>query len=65
MCRKLVSLAIYISLYIGVPTGCWNSAPNLYKQGAAPIERGDHIKEDERREIKRDREGVSAEPIRE
>ena len=64
MCRKLVSLAIYI-LCMGVPVGCWDSVPNLYKQGAAPIETRDQIKEEERREIKRDREEVSAEPIRE
>ena len=57
---------------MNVPRDCREPAPNFYKQCAAPIdqwksdqwsrtESGDQI----RREIKRDREGVRAEPIRE
>ena len=45
MWKKLVNLAIYISLCIDVPRDHRNSTPNLYKQGMMPI---DQIEEDER-----------------
>ena len=58
MWKKLVNLAIYISLRIGVPRDHRNSTPNLYKKGTMPI---DQYRSDQgRREIQRDREGSSA-----
>ena len=63
MWRKLVSLAIYISLYRGVPRDHRNPAPNLYKLGTTPI--NEYRSDQGRREIKGDRERLSAEPIRE
>ena len=61
MWKKLVNLAIYISLCIGVPRDHRNSTLNLYKQGTMPV---DQYRSDRgRREIQRDREGSSAVPI--
>ena len=51
MWRKLVGLAIYISICMGVPRDHRNSTPNLYKQGTTSI---DQYKEDERRETEKD-----------
>ena len=61
MWKKLVNLAIYISLCIGVPRDHQNSTPNLYKQGTTLI---DEYRSDRGRpELQRDREGSSAVPI--
>ena len=63
MWKKLVSLAIYISLCMGMPRDHQNPVHKLYKHGTTPI---DQYRSDQgRREIKRDRERPSAEPIRE
>ena len=60
MWKKLVSLAIYISLGMGVPRDHRNTAHKLYKHGTTPI---DEYRSDQgRREIKRDRERPSTEP---
>ena len=48
MRRKLVSLAIYISICMGVPRDQQHSDPNLYKQGMTPKDQTDQIKEDKR-----------------
>ena len=62
MWKKLVRLAIYISLCVGVPRDHRNPAYKLYKHGTTPIDQ--YRSDQERREIKRDRERSSAEPIR-
>ena len=58
--KKLVSLAIYISLCMGVPRDNRNLAHKLYKHGMTSID--DYRSDRGRREIKRDRERPSAEP---
>ena len=63
MWKKLVSLAIYISLCMGVPRDYRNPAHKLYKHGTTPTEQ--YGLDRGRREIKRDRERSSTEPIRE
>ena len=61
MWKKLVNLAIYISLCIGVSRDHRNSTPNLYKQGTTP--KDEYRSSRGRRNIQRDREGSSAAPI--
>ena len=63
MWKKLVSLAIYISLCMDVPRDHLNHAHKLYKHDTMPI---DQYRSDQgRQEIERDREKPTAEPIQE
>ena len=63
MWKKLVCLAICMSLCMGVPRDHRKPAHKLYKHSTTPT---DEYRSDRgRREIKRDRERSSAEPIRE